>query len=250
MQVLVIGGSGLIGRRLVHLLQQRGHAAAAASPSTGVDTLTGRGLAAAMAGAQAVVDVSNSTSFEAQAVMDFFRTSTRNLLAAARDADVAHYVTLSIVNTDRPPGNPYFHAKAAQEEMVRAGGVPFGIVRATQFHEFAGAIVQSSIVDGVARMPRAPIQTVAADDVAATLADVVTAAPIGTSMDLAGPQRMGMDELARQWLAAQPGSVKVEVDPAAGYFGGPVDDHTLVPLGAARIGSLRFSDWLQRSHRG
>lgn len=247
MKVVIIGGTGLIGKQLGALLQQGGHAVVAAAPSTGVDTLTGEGLAQALQGAQVVVDVSNSPSFEPAAVLRFFETSTRNITQAAAAARVPHYVALSIVGVDLPPGNGYFHAKVAQERLIRASGLPYSIVRATQFHEFIGAIADSFTRDGVVHAPSAGIQTIASADVAQALADTVVAAPINTWREIGGPQPQGIDALLREVLATQGDPREVRTDDSATYFGAPLQAGTLQPGPGAWIGPTTWQAWAART---
>jgi uncharacterized protein YbjT (DUF2867 family) len=248
MKIVVIGGTGLIGSQLVKLLQARGHEALAASPRNGINAVTGEGLAAALAGAQVVVDVSNSPSFEDQAVQEFFRASTGNLLSAEAAAGVQHHVALSVVGTDRLPGSGYFRAKLAQEKLIAANGaVPYTILRATQFFEFIGAIAQTGGRGDTLRMPSGAMQPVAAADVVAALADVALAAPLNGIADLAGPEGRPMADFVRQYLVAQNDMRQVVADPAAPYFGAVIDDAALVPAGAARIAPTRFADWLAKA---
>lgn len=245
MKIVVIGGSGLIGSRLARLLQQRGHEVVAASPSTGVNALTGEGLDAALAGAQVVVDVANSPSFADEAVMDFFTRSGRHLLAAEARAGVAHHVALSVVGTARLQASGYFRAKQAQEELIAAAGRPWSIVQATQFMEFAGAIAQSAVDGELLRVPAADIQPIAADDVAALLAEVALGAPLKGRIEIAGPQRLPMAELVTQHLRHHGDGRSVLADPQAHYFGATLELDTLVPAGAApRLGRVRYADWL------
>lgn len=244
MKILVIGGRGLIGGKVVELLTGGGHEVVAASRATGVDTLTGAGLAEACAGAQVLVDASNSPSFEDRAVLEFFETAGRNIRAAEEAAGVGHHVALSVVGTDRLPASGYFRAKMAQENLITSGRVPYTIVRATQFFEFVGAIADAAMVDGAARVARAMMQPIAAADVSAIVADVAVGPPLGRIIDVAGPDRIRMDELVRQQLAARGDGRKLIVDDAAGYFGTPVDDQSLVPLGDFRQGTTRFAEWL------
>jgi uncharacterized protein YbjT (DUF2867 family) len=247
MKFVVIGGSGLIGGKLVHLLRAAGHEAVPASPATGVNTITGEGLAAALDGAQVVVDVANSPSFEDAAVLEFFQTSAGNLLDAARTAGVAHVVALSVVGADRLPDSGYLRAKVAQEAIVTAGGVPFTIVRATQFYEFSHAIAQSAVDGDTLRLSPALFQPVAADDVAATLADVAQAAPVNGIVELAGPEPVRMDEHIRRFLAAHEGTEPIQdvtTDPHARYFGTELDDSSLTPGPNPRLGTIHFVDWL------
>jgi len=244
MKIVVIGGSGLIGKKLVTRLRDAGHEALAASPSSGVDTLTGDGLSEALSGAQVVVDVTNAPSFEDNAVFEFFETSTRNLLAAEAAAGVQHHVALSIVGTDRVPTRGYFRAKAAQEELIKGSAIPYTIVRATQFFEFAGGIAQSATEGDTVRLSPALMQPIAADDVADALADVAGADPLNETVELAGPELIRMDEFVRQFLHAAADARAVLTDPQAGYFGGAVNDQTLTPGDHPRIGRRRYSEWL------
>lgn len=247
MKIVIIGGTGLIGTQLGALLQQRGHTVVAAAPSTGVNTLTGQGLDAAMQGAQVVVDASNSPSFEAEAVMHFFETSTRNITRAAAAAGVTHGVALSIVGVDQPPGNAYFHAKLAQERLLRESGLPYTIVRATQFHEFIGTIADSYTRDGVVHAPSAGIQTIASADVASALADTALGAPLNGWREIGGPQRMGIDTLLRDYLAARGDPRTVRTDDSAGYFGAPVRASTLQTREGAWIAPTPWQAWVVRS---
>jgi uncharacterized protein YbjT (DUF2867 family) len=247
MKTVVIGGSGLIGKKLVTILRQRGHEVLAASPSSGVNTLTGEGLSEALSGAQVVVDVANSPSWEDRAVLEFFETSGRNLLAAEKVAGVAHHVALSVVGTDRLLASGYFRAKTAQEELIKASSIPYTIVRATQFFEFVSGIVQSATAGQTVRLPPAMMQPIVSDDVAAALAEVAVARPLNGIVELAGPDPIRMDELARRFLAASRDTRQVIADPQAGYFGTPVDDHSLTPGDGPRIGPTHFDDWLRRS---
>lgn len=247
MKITVIGGSGLIGKKLVTILRAQGHDVLAASPSSGVNALTGEGLAQALAGAEVVVDVANSPSFEDGPVMEFFTTGGRNLLAAEAAAGVKHHVALSVVGTERMQASGYFRAKLVQEELIRAAGIPYTLVRATQFFEFVGAIAQSGGSGETVRLPPALMQPIVSDDVAAALAEVAVEAPLGGTVDLAGPEPIRMDELARRHLKAHGDPRPVEADPSASYFGTPVDDRSLVPLAAHRVGPTRFDDWLRRT---
>lgn len=246
MKIVVIGGTGLIGSKVVHLLQQQGHDVLPASPNTGVNVLTGEGLAAALAGAQVVVDVANSPSFEDQAVLDFFRTAGRHLLAAERAAGVAHHVALSVVGTDRLQQSGYFRAKQAQEDLIEAAGVPYTLVQATQFLEFLGGIAQSAAAGGEIRLSPAFIQPIASDDVAAVLAEVALAAPRNARLEIAGPERWRLAELVQRYLDLKQDGRRVVADPQALYFGAPLDDATLVPAGAARQGRITFAQWMAR----
>jgi uncharacterized protein YbjT (DUF2867 family) len=249
MKIVVIGGSGLIGSKLVEQLRKDGHEPLAASPDTGVNALTGEGLAEALEGAQVVVDVANAPAWDDQAVLDFFQTSAHNLLAAETAAGVGHHVTLSVVGTDRLPDSGYLRAKAAQEELVKAGPIPYTIVRATQFFEFIGRIADSSTDGNTVRLPPALVQPEAADDVAATLADVAAGAPLNDTVELAGPEAFPLDELARRLLSAKDDPRQVTTDPHARYFGAELDDRSLTPSDDARIAPTHFEDWLRQSAR-
>ena len=246
MRIVVVGGTGLIGSALVELLREAGHEAVPASPSTGVDTLKGTGVAEALTGTDVVVDVTNSPSFEDGPVLDFFTRSTRTLLAAEREAGVGHHVALSIVGTDRVPGSGYLRAKVAQEELIRAGGVPFSLVRATQFFEFLGAIAAGSTQEGVVVLPAADLQPVAAAEVSAVLAEVAAGAPSGGHADLAGPDRRPFAEFVGPVLAAQGDDRPVRSDAGACYFGAVLEQDSLVPTGEARIAPTGFEAWLSR----
>jgi uncharacterized protein YbjT (DUF2867 family) len=247
MKIVVIGGTGLIGSKLVEKLQAEGHEPLAAAPNTGVNTLTGEGLAEALEGAQVVVDVANAPAWDDQAVLDFFRTSSRNLLAAEAAAGVGHHVALSVVGTDRLPESGYFRAKLAQEELVKAGPVPYTIVRATQFFEFIGRIADSGADGDIIRLSPALVQPEAADDVAGTLADVAVGAPLNDTVELAGPEAFRLAELAQRFLNANGDSRQVTADVHARYFGAELDDETLTPGDDARIAPTRFEDWLSQS---
>jgi len=245
MKIVVIGGTGLIGSKLVSRLREQGNEAVAASPGTGVDTVTGQGLAEALAGAQVVVDVSNAPDWGDAAVMDFFQTSTRNILAAETAAGVGHHVALSVVGTERLQGSGYFRAKLAQEEAIKAAAIPSTILRATQFFEFIGRIADSSTHDGTVSLPPLFFQPVAADDVAAALADIAQGAPVNGTVELAGPERFRLDEFVRRYLSATSDPRQVVTDARAPYYGLQVsDEHALVPGDNPRIGATRFADWL------
>jgi uncharacterized protein YbjT (DUF2867 family) len=247
MKIVVIGGTGLIGKKLVAILRNRGHEVVAASPSSGVNTLTGEGLSAALDGAEVVVDVANSPSFEDKAVLEFFETSGRHLLAAERDAGVKHHVALSVVGADRLPDSGYMRAKVAQEKIIKSSAVPYTIVRATQFFEFVGGIAQSASDGTTVRVPPAMMQPIVSDDVAAALADVALAKPLGGTVELAGPEPIRMDELVRQFFAATHDSRQVTTDPSARYFGTAVNDGSLTPSDHPRVGATRFADWLSHA---
>jgi uncharacterized protein YbjT (DUF2867 family) len=245
MKIVVIGGSGLIGTKLIPLLRGQGHEAVSASPSSGVNTLTGEGLAEALAGADVAVDVTNSPSWEDQAVLEFFETSTRNTLAAEAAAGVKHHVALSVVGADSILDSGYMRAKVAQEKLIKAGGVPYTILRATQFFEFLGAIAGQG-ADTV-HVSNAPMQPMAADDVAATLADVAVGSPVGGVMEVAGPESLSMAAFVGQALAASGDTRRVVADPEARYYGAALDDLGLRPRGAnPRIAQTRFETWLNR----
>lgn len=244
MKTVILGGSGLIGKKLTRLLQQAGHEVLAASPSTGVDALTGEGLEAALAGAAVVVDVTNSPSFEDEAVMHFFQTSTGNLVSAARRAGVRHLVALSVVGSERLPAAGYFRAKLAQEALIRASGLPHTIVRATQFFEFLMAIAQGGTEGDTVRATSATLQPIAADDVAAALADVVGSAPLDGQCEIAGPQALPLDAMLRRRLQAAGDPRRVVKDDSATYFGAPIDDGTLTPRAGARLGATTLDQWL------
>ncbi|AVT38538.1 SDR family oxidoreductase [Plantactinospora sp. BB1] len=242
MKIVVIGGSGLIGSKVVELLAAAGHQAVAASPRTGVNAVTGEGLAEALDGADVVVDVSNSPSFDPAAAREFFETSTRNLLAAEAAAGVGHHVALSVVGADRMPNVGYMGAKVAQEALVAAGPVPYSIVRATQFFEFLDAIADTGTDGDTVRLGPVLFQPIAADDVAATVADVALGAPVGGIVEVAGPERSRLDEVIRSVLRAQQDPRQVVTDPAAGYYGAEVAEDALVPLGEARTGRIRLAE--------
>ena len=247
MKIVVIGGSGLIGTKLVKNLRQHGHDVVAASPSSGVNTLTGEGLAEAVTGAQVVVDVANSPSFEDKAVLEFFETAGRNLLAAEATAGVGHHVALSVVGTERLLASGYFRAKMAQETLIKASPVPFTIVRATQFFEFVGSIAQSATDGQTVRLSPALVQPIVSDDVAAALVQVVVEAPLNGTVELAGPEPIRLDELVRRFLSAHRDAREVTTDVHALYFGTELNDQSLTPGDNPRIGPTRFEDWLSRS---
>ena len=247
MKIVVIGGSGLIGTKLVNKLRQIGHEVVGASPSSGVNTITGEGLATALAGAQVVVDVANSPSWEDKAVLDFFETSGRNLLAAEAAAGVGHHIALSVVGTERLLASGYFRAKMAQETLIKASPVPYTIVRATQFFEFVGGIAQSATDGQTIRLSPALVQPIVSDDVAAALVQVVVDAPLNGTVELAGPEPIRLDELVRQFLSAHRDARKVTTDVHALYFGIELNDQSLTPGNNPRIGPTRFEDWLSRS---
>jgi len=247
MKIVVIGGTGLIGTKLVNRLRQHGHEAVAASPSKGVNTVTGEGLAQALAGAQVVVDVANAPSWEDNAVLAFFETSGRNLLAAEAVAGVGHHVALSVVGTERLLASGYFRAKMAQEKLIQASPIPYTIVRATQFFEFVSAIAQSATEGQTVRLPPALMQPIASDDVAAAMADVAINAPANGTIEIAGPEPIRQDELVRRFLSANKDARKVTTDARARYYGLEVNDQSLTPGPNPRIGPTRFADWLSRN---
>jgi len=246
MKIVVIGGTGLIGTKLAIKLRQNDHEVIQAAPSTGVNTITGEGLDRVLSGAEVVVDVANSPSFEDRAALKFFETSGHNLLVAETTAKVRHHVALSVVGTDRLPECGYFRAKLVQENLITASKVPYTIMRATQFFEFVGGIVDSSSNGQIVRLSPALFQPVASDDVAAALADVTLASPIDGVVELAGPERFSLDEFGRKYLAANKDQRKVVADIHARYFGAELDDRSLTPGNNPRLGSVRFEDWLAR----
>jgi uncharacterized protein YbjT (DUF2867 family) len=246
MKIVVIGGTGLIGSKLVTKLREHGHDAMAASPDTGVNTLTGEGLAEVLHGASVVIDVSNSPSFEEKDVMDFFTTSTRNLLEYASAAGVKHDVALSVVGTERIPDSPYLRAKNAQELLIKGGGIPYSIVHATQFFEFIKRIGDEATDGTTVRLPPVFIQPMAADDVVKAVGTVAVAAPMNGTIEVAGPERFRFDELIRQDLTLRNDPRKVVVDPHARYFGAELGESSLIPAGEARLGEIRFEDWLRK----
>ena len=246
MKIVVIGGTGLIGSKLVKQLREQGHEAVAASPNSGVNTMTGQGLADVLQGASVVVDVSNSPSFEETAVMHFFTTSTRNLLKYAAAAGVQHYVALSVVGTERIPDSPYLRAKNAQETLITSGGIPYSIVHATQFFEFINRIADEATDGTTVRLPPVLIQPMAADDVAKAVARIAVGAPQNRTVDVAGPQQFRFDELIRRGLAARNDKRTVVADPHARYFGAELGERSLIPSGEARLGEIRLDDWLSQ----
>ena len=249
MKIVVIGGTGLIGSKAVAILRQGGHEVVAASPKSGVDTITGEGLKEALAGAQVVIDLANSPSFEDQAVLEFFQTSGRNLFPAEAAAGVRHHVALSIVGIDRTD-NGYFRAKVAQEKLIKTSGIPYTIIRSTQFMEFLGGIAASSVGGNVVRLSAGLFQPIAADDVAAGVADVALAPPHNGIVEIAGPERAPFNEIVARYLKAVGDPREVVSDPGARYWGGRVEQRSLVPLGEARLGRIGFDEWLRRSQAG
>ena len=246
MKIVVIGGTGLIGSKVVAILRQGGHEVVAASPKSGINSITGEGLKEAMAGAQVVIDLANSPSFEDKAVLEFFETSGRNLLAAEAAAGVQHHVALSVVGTDRMPDNGYLRAKIAQEKLIETSGIPYTIIRSTQFLEFLGGIAASSADGNIVRLSPGLFQPIAADDVAAVVADVALAAPRSDIVEIAGPERAPFNEIVARYMKAVGDLREVVSDPEARYFGGPVEEHSLVPLGEARLGTVGLEEWLRR----
>lgn len=246
MKIVVIGGTGLIGSKVVERLRAQGHEAVPASPASGVDTITGEGLADALSGADVLVDLANSPSFEDAAVLEFFQTAGRNLQAAETAAGVGHHVALSVVGADRAPDSGYLRAKLAQEELIKASGVPYTIVRSTQFFEFLGAIAGSSADGDTVRLPSALMQPIAAEDVAAAVTDVALAAPANGTVEIAGPDAIPIDDLVRRYFAAIHDDRTVVTDDKAPYFGAVLHDKELTPAGAARIGATDLGTWLDR----
>jgi uncharacterized protein YbjT (DUF2867 family) len=249
MKIVVIGGTGLIGTKTVAILRQGGHEVIAASPQSGINTITGAGLKEALASAQVVIDLANSPSFEDKAVLEFFETSGRNLLPAEAAAGVRHHVALSIVGIDRSD-NGYFRAKVAQEKLIVASGAPYTIIRATQFMEFLGGIADSSMDGNIVRLPPVLFQPIAADDVAAVVAEVALAAPRNGIVEIAGPERAPFNEIVARYLKAAGDPRQVVGEPEAGYWGGRVEERSLVPLGEARLGRIGLDEWLRRSKAG
>lgn len=246
MKIVVIGGTGLIGTKLVAQLTARGHEAVAASPNTGVNTLTGEGLAEALKGAQVVVDVANSPSFEDKAVLEFFETSGHNLMAAEAVAGVQHHVALSVVGTERLQDSGYFRAKLAQEKLIKASPIPYTIVRATQFMEFLGAIAQAGTEGQTVRLSPAMVQPIASDDVAAAMADAAQGTPVNGMVEIAGPERVGLSGLVQRYLTAMGDPRTVVADAKAPYFGLQLDDGSLTPGDKPTLGATTFENWLAK----
>ncbi|MCK1541670.1 SDR family oxidoreductase [Bradyrhizobium sp. 179] len=244
MKIVVIGGTGLIGSKLVAKLKQQGHEAVAASPRSGVNAVTGEGLAAVLAGADVVVDVANAPSWEPAAVLDFFQRSSKNLLAAEAAAAVKHHVALSIVGTERSPDNSYFRAKLAQETVIKSSSVAYSIVRATQFFEFLGAIAETAVTGGRIVVPSAQFQPIASDDVVDCLAEIATGRPLNGTIDIAGPEKAPFNEFIARRLKASGDGRPVVGDPKAPYYGALIDDTSLNPLGEARLGKTPLATWL------
>ena len=247
MKIVVIGGTGLIGSKLVNKLREHGHEAVPAAPNTGVNTLTGEGLAEVLKGASVVVDVSNSPSWDDAAVLNFFETSTRNLLNYEATAGVRHHVALSVVGTYRLSESGYFRAKIAQEKLIKGSSIPYTIVHATQFFEFLKGIADISLVDGKAHVPAVLFQPMAADDVASAVGRVAVSQPVNGTVEIGGPEQFRMDELVRRRLAQLNDPREVVADPNARYSGARVDDRTLVPGKNAQLGETSFADWLKSS---
>jgi len=246
MKILIAGGNGLIGKKLAILLEGAGNQVVPASRSTGVDLMTGEGLEAAIQGVDAVVDVLNSPSFEERAVLEFFQATSANLLKAEAAAGVKHHVALSVVGSDRVPDSGYLRAKAAQEDLIKDAHVPFTILRATQFFEFAPGIAQFSMVEGKYHLPTALMQPVAADDVAACLSEVASAAARNGFVELGGPEKIRLPDFVGRYLKVTGASYEIELDPTATYFGASIDDRSLVPQGDAILGNFRYQDWLEK----
>jgi uncharacterized protein YbjT (DUF2867 family) len=244
LKIVVIGGTGLIGRKLVSLLRARGHDAVAASPSSGVNVITGEGLAEVLRGADATVDVSNAPSFDERAVLGFFDTAGRNLLEAGRRSGVRHHITLSVVGTDRLQASAYFRAKLAQENLVKASGIPYTIVRATQFFEFLGTMAASATDGQTVRLPDARIQPILSDDVAMALADIAIGEPRNATLEVAGPVAMRLEDAIRRYLKTVGDERIVTSDGQARYFGADLQDDTLIPRPGARLGATTFEAWL------
>jgi uncharacterized protein YbjT (DUF2867 family) len=244
MKLVIIGGTGLIGSKLVTKLREHGHEAVAASPDTGVNTLTGEGLAEVLQGASVVVDVSNSPSFEEAPVMNFFTTSTRNLLSYEAAAGVTHHVALSVVGTERLLDSGYFRAKMAQEKLIKESSIPYSVVRATQFFEFVKSIAAMSTDGNTVRLAPVLIQPMAADDVAKAVGRIAVGAPVNGTVEIAGPEQFRLDEFIREGLSARHDPREVVADPQAPYSGAILSERTLVPSGDARLGEIRFQEWL------
>jgi uncharacterized protein YbjT (DUF2867 family) len=247
MKIIVIGGNGLIGSQLVAKLKQTGHDTVPASPRSGVNAVTGEGLAGALTGADVVVDVANAPSWEPAAVLEFFERSCKNLVATEAAAGVKHHVALSIVGAERSPDNTYFRAKLAQEKIVKASSIPYSIVRATQFFEFLGAIGEAGVTDGKIVVPSALFQPIASVDVADRLAEVATGRPLNGTIDIAGPEKAPFNEFVARRLKASGDSRPVAGDPKAPYYGAPIDDTSLIPLGEARLGKTPLATWLKNA---
>jgi uncharacterized protein YbjT (DUF2867 family) len=246
MKIVVIGGSGLIGTKLVNKLRQLGHEVNAASPSTGVNSITGEGLTEAMKDADVVVDVANSPSFEDKAALDFFQTSGKNLFAAEAIAGVKHHVALSVVGTNRLQGIGYFRAKAAQEKLIKESGIPYSILHATQFFEFVGSIAKAGIQDGKVRMTPALFQPIAADDVVEALANIAVNPPLNNTIEVGGPEKIPMDEIVRKYLSVMHYKQELITDMQAPYFGMEINDQSLTAAADALTGATRYNDWISQ----
>ena len=249
MKIVIIGGTGLIGSKTVERLRSRGHEVIAASPNTGVNTVTGEGVAEALAGAQVVIDLANSPSFEDKAVMDFFETSGRNLMAAEKMAGVKHHIALSVVGTERLQESGYFRAKLAQEQLIKASGIPYTIVHSTQFMEFLSGIAQSGTVGYTVHLSPAYVQPIASDDVADAMTDVALEAPINGTLEIAGSERLRLSDLVARYLKATGDARKVVPDPEARYFGARLEDGSLVSDSNPRVGKITFEQWFPTSAR-
>lgn len=247
MRIVIIGGTGLIGSKLATLLRNKGHTVLAAAPNTGVNTITGEGLNEALVGADVVVDVSNSPSFEDRAVLEFFQTSTRNLIAAEKAAGVDHHVALSIVGAERMPDSGYMRAKVAQEDLIKSSGIAYSILRSTQFFEFMERVVKETREGDVYRLPPALMQPIVSDEVVAALAEVTLCPPLNGAVEIGGPEAIAMDEIGREVLSAREDPRPILVDPHARYFGTELGAQSLTPSPGARLGKLTFGDWLRRS---
>jgi len=245
MKVVVIGGSGLIGSKVVSKLKKLGHEVLAASPNTGVNTITGEGLSEALTGADKVVDVANSPSFADDDVMKFFKTSGKNLLAAEKEAGVKHHIALSIVGADRLPNSGYLRAKVEQERLIRESGIPYTILHSTQFFEFAGAIVQEATVSNTVHLSPALFQPIASDDVADAMVDLTLKDPVNGIVEIGGPEKLGMDQFAKIYLDMKHDKREIIADPNALYFGTVINDRSLVPGDNARKGTIRYEDWIR-----
>ncbi|MDC7745602.1 MULTISPECIES: SDR family oxidoreductase [Rhizobium] len=246
MKIVIIGGTGLIGSKTVERLRAKGHDVLAASPNSGVDTITGKGLAEALAGAEVVLDLANSPSFEDKAVLEFFQTSGRNLLKAAADAGVKHHIALSIVGMERLQGSGYMRAKMAQEQLIKSSGIPYTIVHSTQFHEFMAGIAQSGTSGQMVHLSPAYVQPIASDDVADVMAEVALAAPVNGTIEIGGPEKVRLTEIVTRLFKATNDPRQVVADPHARYFGVELEDNSLVTGAKARLGRIRFDDWLSR----
>lgn len=249
MKIVIIGGTGLIGSKTTERLRAKGHEVIAASPNTGVNTITGEGLEDALAGAEVVLDLANSPSFEDKAVLEFFETSGRNLLAAEKMAGVKHHIALSVVGTERLQESGYFRAKLAQEKLITAAGIPYTIVHSTQFMEFLGGIVQSSLLGNKVHLSRAFVQPIASDDVADAMADVTLAQPVNGLVEIAGPERFRLNELGARYLKATADMREVIADPDAKYFGASLEDGSLVSDNNPRLGKIGFEQWFATAPR-